>query len=98
VSSGSVETGFVSSESALEEYEQPQWWNTDLLPEPLRHGGGHDGAQPFLTHEFISALLEERRPAIDIYEAIAYTAPGIIAHQSALHDGEQMQIPSFDRP
>jgi len=90
------EAGFVRQLSPFEQYEQPQWWKTDMLPEPLRHGGGHDGAQPFLTHEFIDALINERRPAIDIYEALAYTVPGIIAHQSALQGGAQMKIPSFD--
>jgi predicted dehydrogenase len=90
------EGGFVRQLSPFEQYEQPQWWKTDMLPEPLRHGGGHDGAQPFLTHEFIDALINERRPAIDIYEALAYSVPGIIAHQSALKGGTQMRIPSFD--
>jgi len=28
--------------------------------------------------------------------ALAYTSPGIIAHQSALNDGEYMNIPDFD--
>jgi predicted dehydrogenase len=91
------EAGFVRQLSPFELYEQPQWWQTDMLPEPLRHGGGHDGAQPFLTHEFIDSLLDQRRPSVDIYEALAYTAPGIVAHQSALQGGKQMAIPSFDR-
>jgi hypothetical protein len=34
---------------------------------------------------------------VDVYEAVAFTAPGIVAHQSALKGGEQMKIPSFDR-
>ena len=50
----------------------------------------------FLTHEFIDALVNERKPTVDIYEALAYTVPGIIAHQSALAGGKQMKIPSFD--
>jgi len=91
------DAGFVRQLPQFEPYDQPQWWQTDLLPEPLRHGGGHDGAQPFLTHEFIDALINRRRPAIDIYQALAYTVPGIIAHQSALAGGKQMTIPSFDR-
>jgi len=91
------EAGFLRQLSPFEQYDQPQWWKTDMLPEPLRHGGGHDGAQPFLTHEFIDSLINERRPAVDIYEALAYTAPGIIAHQSALQGGFHMKIPSFDR-
>ncbi len=67
-----------------------------MLPEPLRHGSGHGGSHTFLTHEFIDALVNERQPAIDIYESLAYTVPGIIAHQSAVQGGKQMKIPSFD--
>lgn len=83
--------------TALEQYDQPMWWQTDMLPEPLRHDSDHGGSHTFLTHEFIDALINERRPVVDIYEALAYTAPGIIAQQSALRGGEQMSIPSFDR-
>jgi hypothetical protein len=33
---------------------------------------------------------------VDISEALAYTAPGIVAHQSALQAGERLKIPNFD--
>jgi hypothetical protein len=66
-----------------------------MLPAPLRHNSGHEGSHTFLTHEFVSAVLENRKPAVDVHEAVAYTAPGIVAHQSALKGGEQLQIPSF---
>ena len=69
----------------------------DRLPEPLRHDSGHGGSHPHLTHEFISALTEGRRPLIDVYEAVACTAPGIVAHQSALRGGESMAVPDFGR-
>ena len=59
--------------------------------------GGHGGSQGNLGHEFSSALLENRPPMIDIYESLAMTVPGIIAHQSALKDGETLKIPQFDR-
>ena len=88
--------GIVRELPPFEQYEQPQWWKTDMLPEPLRHNSGHGGSHTFLTHEFIDALANERRPAIDIYESLAYTVPGIIAHKSALQGGKQMKIPSFD--
>ncbi len=81
---------------SLEQYEQTQWWKTDMLPEPLRQPSGHEGSHTFLCHEFIDALVNERRPAIDVYEALAYTVPGIIANESALRDGEQMRIPQYD--
>jgi hypothetical protein len=77
-------------------YKQPKWWKTDLLPKTLQHDSGHDGSHTFITHEFIDSLVNNRQPTVNIYEAIAYTAPGIVAHQSALKGGENMKIPSFD--
>jgi predicted dehydrogenase len=88
--------GFERQLPAFERYEQPQWWKTDLLPAPLRHDSGHEGSHTFLTHEFINALVHRRKPAVDVYEAVAYTAPGVVAHQSALKGGELLKIPSFD--
>ena len=91
------DAGFIRKRPVFEQYEQPQWWNTDALPEPLRHNSGHEGSHTFLTHEFIDALVHDRRPTVDVYEALAYTVPGIIAHQSALKDGERLKVPQFDR-
>jgi len=88
--------GFQVRENVVETYHQPFWWQTDLLPEPLRHSSGHDGSHCFLTHEFIDSLIKNRRPAVDIHEALAYTAPGIVGHESALKGGEYMKIPDFD--
>lgn len=59
--------------------------------------GGHGGSHGYLTDEFIMALVEDREPLVDVYEAIAMTAPGIVAHQSALQNGERLTIPNFDR-
>ena len=69
---------------------------TKALPPKMRYDSGHGGSHPYLCHEFIMSLVEERRPAIDLYEALAYTVPGIVAHQSCFKDGEQLTIPSFD--
>jgi hypothetical protein len=90
------DAGFERKVSAFEKYDQPQWWKTDLLPAAMRHGSGHDGSHTFLTHEFVDSLVHGRRPAVNVYEALALTAPGIVAHQSALKAGQQMEIPSFD--
>lgn len=93
---GADDAGFQQHESKIENYDQPQWWNTKMLPEPLRHGGGHDGSHAFITHEFIDSLINDRLPLTNINAALAYTAPGIVAHQSALKGGESMKIPDFD--
>jgi predicted dehydrogenase len=90
------DAGHVRDLPEFEQYQQPAWWQTDLLPEPLRHDSGHAGSHTFLTHEFIDALTHERKPAVDIYEALAYTVPGIVAHESALRGGELLKIPQFD--
>lgn len=88
--------GFVRQLAAFEQYQEPKWPEI-LLPESLRVGGGHEGAEPFLTHEFIDALMNGRKPVVDVYEAVAYTLPGIIAHQSAMNGGVQTKIPVLDR-
>ena len=65
---------------------------------PSVAAGGHGGSHGQLTHEFVTAILEDRDPMIDIYESLAMTVPGIVAHQSALKDGEQLPVPQFERP
>ncbi len=92
------DAGYVRNLPNFEKYKQPEWWKTDRLPESLRHGSGHHGSHTFLTHEFVSALVQGRRPTVDVYEALNYTVPGIIAHQSALKGGKFMKIPQYKRP
>ena len=68
-----------------------------LLPEPMRVPSGHGNSHSFLTHEFIAALVEGREPAVNVYEALAMTVPGVVAMDSARRGGEQLKIPSFDK-
>lgn len=89
--------GFSIAEPEMEPYKQELWWKTDLLPKPMRHESGHGSSHCFITHEFISAVINNRKPEVDIYEALAYTVPGIIAHDSAMKDGETLLIPDFDK-
>ena len=76
----------------------PQYWKSDMLPEPMRVPSGHGGSAVFLSAEFVNALLEDREPEIDIYESLAMNVPGIIAHESSLQEGAQLEVPSFDPP
>jgi hypothetical protein len=93
---GKDDAGFAHRSHRVEAFPAKQWWQTDLLPEPLRKNSGHDGSHAFLTHEFIDALSHRREPLINFRESLAMTSPGIVAHQSALKGGELLKIPSFD--
>lgn len=87
--------GFERALPGFENYAIPDWWATDLLPAPLRHRSGHEGSHTFITHEFVDALVRRRRPAVDLAAALACTVPGIVAHESALRDGERLAIPDL---
>ena len=56
---------------------------------------GHGGSHPYLVHEFVSALCEGRRPAIDAWKAASYMAMGMAAHKSAQKDGEIVKVVDF---
>jgi hypothetical protein len=57
--------------------------------------GGHGGSHAYLAHEFVDAIAHERTPAINAWEAARYMAAGVMAHQSALRDGELLDVPDW---
>lgn len=59
--------------------------------------GGHGGSHAYLVHEFVDAIAHDRSPAIDVYQAVHYMAAGVMAHKSALRDGEWHAVPSWHR-
>ena len=87
--------GYPEGEVRIEPHELPTYF--ERLPEPMRVKTGHGNSHTFLTHEFIRSIVEDRNPAVDVYEAIAYTLPGIIAHQSALRGGEVLKIKDYGK-
>ena len=76
--------------------------NEKSLPDVRRPGlppdvapGGHGGSHGQLCNEFISSILQNRKPLIDIAMALNLTVPGIVAHQSAFRNGELLKIPQY---
>ena len=41
------------------------------------------------------AILENRKPLVDATMALNMSVAGVIAHQSALKDGETLKIPQY---
>ena len=58
-------------------------------------GGGHHGSHPHLVHEFVMSIIEERKPWIDEVLGGNITAAGICAHESAMRNGESIEVPVF---
>jgi predicted dehydrogenase len=57
--------------------------------------GHHGGSSGYLMNEFVMAILEDRKPMVDITLALNMTVAGIVSHQSALKGGELLKIPQF---
>jgi hypothetical protein len=58
-------------------------------------GGGHGGSHPHLTHNFLMACQGKQAAMPDVETSVNWTMVGICAHQSALKNGEKIQIPRF---
>jgi len=57
--------------------------------------GGHGGSHGYLMNEFVCSILQKRKPLVDIATALNLTVPGIVAHQSAVKDGELLKIRQY---
>lgn len=68
--------------------------NRPPLP-PSVAAGGHGGSHGYWMNEFVTAVLLNRLPLVNVAWALNMTVSGIVAHQSALRNGEAMKIPQF---
>ena len=65
------------------------------LPPGVRNNGHHGGSHPYLTDDFLKAILTGSRPVCDVKTALDTTVAGIYAHMSAMKGGETLKIPQF---
>jgi predicted dehydrogenase len=80
--------GYLGLEKNLPDTKRPP------LP-PGVEPGGHGGAHGYLMNEFVTAILQDRKPLVDVAQALNMTVGGIVAHNSAMKHGELMKIPQF---
>ncbi len=57
--------------------------------------GGHGTAEYLLLPDFLGSLERGDTPRIDEVRGMDMTVPGLIAHESALRNGEWLDVPSF---
>jgi len=48
-----------------------------------------------MWHPTIESILLDKKPIVDVSEALNMTLAGVIAHKSALKDGEWLKIPQY---
>lgn len=73
------------------EFEHPLWrkWNEEAKQ------AGHGGGDFFVLDEFAGAILEKRRPAIDVYDAVLWSSVFPLSMQSAAEQGKPVPFPDF---
>lgn len=84
-------TDYAGLEKKLPDIECPP------LP-PTVAPGGHGGSHGHLMNEFVTAILQDRTPLVNIAWALNMTVAGIVSHESALKDGMLLKIPQFSVP
>jgi predicted dehydrogenase len=73
--------------------------HVERLPDSYRgQANGHSGSHHFLIDDFVRGCLENALPPCHIWNSAAWCAPGLIAHESALQGGVQLEVPDFGRP
>jgi predicted dehydrogenase len=60
--------------------------------------GGHGGSHAYLVNEFVQAVAVGRVPTVNAWQAARYVAPGVMAHKSALKNGESLKVPDWGDP
>ncbi len=57
--------------------------------------GGHGGSHGYLMDNYIRSIILDKKPEVDICDALNMTMAGFIANKSALKNGEWMKIPQY---
>jgi len=73
------------------EWEHPLWRH--WLPEAEK--AGHGGGDFFVLREFVAAIIERRKPEIDVYDAVTWSSVFPLSIQSVNGQGAPVKFPDF---
>ncbi len=76
-----------------EEYQHPLWREHRERAGAAGHGGGDF----FVLREFASAIRENRRPMIDVYDAITWSSITPLSARSLAEGNAPVEVPDFTR-
>lgn len=76
--------------------EKVHWSVVDPDAPEEAKSGGHGTSEYYMIRDFLNALDAKARPPIDVIRSMDFTIPGIIAHESAMSDGNWRDVPLFD--
>lgn len=62
---------------------------------PEARVGGHGTSEYFMVDDFVRCILDDTKPAIDVYEGLDQTLPGICAHMSAEQGSIPIEVPDL---
>lgn len=91
-----------TSQTGIAEEWESLWEYSDEFEHPLwREYGevalkcGHNGADFFVLQEFASAIVENRRPLIDVYNAATWSAISPLSEISLTQNNRSVEVPNF---
>lgn len=76
-----------------DDYEHPLWKQSMEAAKK----SGHEGGDYFTIREFADAIIENRRPYIDVYDAVAWSSVFPLSMQSVAEHGKPVSFPDFTR-
>jgi len=78
----------------LWDYEEylPEAW--EILP-PAAINDSYDGGAPLMIEAFARCILEDKKPPIDVVDALNMTAPGLMSEISRQRGGTPVDVPEF---
>jgi len=63
----------------------------------LAKKAGHGGSDFFIVWDFVDAIINNKKPPIDVYQAMDMTLPGILGFRSACNGNVSLEVPDFRR-